>query len=94
MSNYPDDYWQRAMNNVASPHYEGWTPRSERNNNYCDWLIDKGYDPCDQEEDDQCYAQYLREKKAKREAKREHDEGEALSEKIAQAWEAEQRDSQ
>lgn len=39
-----------------------WIPRSEDNDRYCDWLIAKGYDPADQEEDDICYQEYKKEK--------------------------------
>ena len=35
-----------------------WMPRSETNDEYCDWLLAKGYDPADQEDDDNCYREY------------------------------------
>jgi len=46
-----------------------WIPRSETNDAYCDWLIDRGYDPADQEEDDAAWQEYCRERRQERERK-------------------------
>lgn len=49
-------------NFVYQEDNKDWTPRSEISDKYCDWLLAKGYDPENKEEDDICWREYRAEK--------------------------------